>query len=235
VRTRLAALGAACALLVPAGCGPSYDRDAEGNDPAMAVSSGSVPTEAVPSTATPASGGTAGAEPAVTTSPGPASSGTGTTPCLAADLGTPEVVDGTVLEAEPTGPGKGSGQLAFDIRLRNTSDQPCTLAGYVGLELRGELPGDDRDVVPPQETRRLPGPTSPVTLEPDGTTLFGVVAGSTICLTQPASVALTVATDDDPLVVESPGDPADPAWFCYDEGTDVAPYGTGAPDTAIER
>ncbi len=155
--------------------------------------------------------------------------------CVAANFGTPQIINAVVLDAEPSAPGRGSGQLAFDVQLTNTSASSCRLSGYPGLTLRGDWAAGKPESTPSNEVRRIPGQSVEIVLATGGATVFGVVSGSTICLTEPSQIEVTVSDSDDPIVLKHPSARDDRTWFCYDEGNDVAPFGTPAPGAAISR
>lgn len=154
MRTRSASLAAGllAAGFLLAGCGGDGGSSAAGQlaTPAPEQAASSAPET---SSATP--------EPAQEDGSG-SGSGSGSGDQAAAGRCTDADLSATV--NQPT----GTGQQSTDLVWRNTSDKPCTMTGFGGVDLRGP---DDATFGPSYSLPRSSGKSSPVTVKPGGTAI----------------------------------------------------------------
>jgi len=179
-----------------------------------------------------ACGGGGDEEPTTTTSSTTTSSSTTTTTGAAASTTTTAPAVPTCatsqLAAEISEPDAGAGQRNADVTFTNNGGAPCTMFGYVGLQL---LDGSGDDI--PTDVVRGPGPNDLVTLNPGGqasTTLqwSAIASGNEPddgpCEANPAQIEIT-----SPNATSSLTQPWNNGPVCGQGEINTVPVVAGAP------
>jgi hypothetical protein len=166
-------------------------------------------------------------EPTTTTS----SSTTTTAPAPSTTAGGPPTCATSQLAATISEPDAGAGQRNAFVTFTNNGSAPCTMFGYIGLQLL-DAQGDDV----PTDVVRSAGPEALVTLDPGGqayTTLqWGVIASGNEpddgpCEPDPAEIEITSPNETTSLV-----QPWDNGPVCAEGEINTVPVVAGAPPTS---
>jgi hypothetical protein len=166
-------------------------------------------------------------EPTTTTS----SSTTTTAPAPSTTAGGPPTCATSQLTATISEPDAGAGQRNAFVTFTNNGSAPCTMFGYIGLQLL-DAQGDDV----PTDVVRSAGPEALVTLDPGGqayTTLqWGVIASGNEpddgpCEPDPAEIEITSPNETTSLV-----QPWDNGPVCAEGEINTVPVVAGAPPTS---